>query len=75
MAQIFEDVYLKTDGQIRRQNIVACGSTSVTVLIRTNENNEKYCYAANVGDSRAILCRAGKAIRLTKGNVVFFKFS
>ena len=65
IAQIYDEVYLKTDAQIRRQNILSCGSTSVTCLLRVI-NGVRVCNVANVGDSRAILCRGGKAIRLTK---------
>jgi len=37
------------------------GSTASTLLLIDNK-----CYAANVGDSRVVLCRGGKAVPLTK---------
>ncbi|KAF0719212.1 Aste57867_1191 [Aphanomyces stellatus] len=41
------------------------GSTAAVALLR-DEGNERYLYAANVGDSRIVLCRSGKAERLTE---------
>jgi len=58
--------YLSTDGQLRRQNILRSGSTSVTCLVRYDPAaGTRTLFTANVGDSRAILCRGGKAQRLT----------
>eukprot|EP01006_Ploeotia_vitrea_P003783 TRINITY_DN113224_c0_g1_i1.p2 TRINITY_DN113224_c0_g1~~TRINITY_DN113224_c0_g1_i1.p2 ORF type:complete len:482 (+),score=284.97 TRINITY_DN113224_c0_g1_i1:25-1446(+) len=60
--------YLLTDGQLRRQNIIQSGTTSVTCIIR-NENRDgekrRVMYVGNVGDSRAVLSRGGDAHRLT----------
>jgi protein phosphatase PTC1 len=64
-AVAFKEAYLATDGQLRRQNILRSGSTSVTCVISVNEQGKRVLFTANVGDSRAILCRGGKAIRLT----------
>jgi len=42
------------------------GSTAVVVLVHVGENGERTLISANVGDSRAILCRGRKAIDLTR---------
>mmetsp|Transcript_20527 Transcript_20527/g.30721 ORF Transcript_20527/g.30721 Transcript_20527/m.30721 type:complete len:398 (+) Transcript_20527:329-1522(+) len=57
--------YLKTDGQLRRQNILQSGTTAVTCLVRT-DGHTKYLFVGNAGDSRAVLSRKKrKAVRLT----------
>lgn len=43
---------------------VYMGATAVTCLIR-GESGRKKLYVANAGDARAVLCRGGKAERLT----------
>lgn len=62
---IWKDCYLATDGQLRRRNILRSGSTSVTCVLRQEQGGKRVLYTANVGDSRAVLVRGGKAIRLT----------
>jgi len=42
------------------------GSTAVVVLVHVGGNGERTLVSANVGDSRAILCRGRKAINLTR---------
>jgi len=42
------------------------GSTAVVVLVHVGENGERTLVSANVGDSRAILCRGRNAIDLTR---------
>jgi protein phosphatase PTC1 len=64
IANAFTSSYLATDGQLRRQNILRSGSTSVTCIVR-EEDGKKMLHVANVGDSRAVLARGGKALRLT----------
>jgi len=66
VRQAYHSSYLSTDGQLRRQNILRSGSTSVTCLVRVDsQTGTRTLFTANVGDSRAILCRGGKAQRLT----------
>jgi len=60
----FRHSYMVTDGQLRRQSILRSGSTSVTCVIR-EVNGKRVLSTANVGDSRAVLGRAGQALRLT----------
>lgn len=64
MSAAFKHSYMVTDGQLRRQSILRSGSTSVTCVIR-QVGAQKMLHCANVGDSRAVLCRDGAAIRLT----------
>jgi len=64
-ADAIREAYLVTDGQLRRQNILRSGSTSVTCVISVTPDGRRVLCTANVGDSRAVLCRGGKAIRLT----------
>jgi len=56
--------YLISDIETSKENLIVSGSTAVTCLVR-REGAARVLYAANVGDTRAVLCRAGQAIRLT----------
>lgn len=63
--------------QSRQAELMGSGATAVTCLIqkrrrraREGEGEEQKVevrdiYAANVGDSRAVLCHKGKGVRLT----------
>jgi serine/threonine protein phosphatase PrpC len=44
------------------------GSTAVAVVVHPTEPGGRECsiITANVGDSRAVLCRRGKSVELTK---------
>jgi serine/threonine protein phosphatase PrpC len=42
------------------------GSTAVVVIVHQDDDGERTLVSANIGDSRAILSRDGKAIELTK---------
>ncbi|VEU37103.1 unnamed protein product [Pseudo-nitzschia multistriata] len=42
------------------------GSTAVCVLVSVGKDGERTLVSANVGDSRAILCRGRKAVNLTR---------
>eukprot|EP00534_Pseudo-nitzschia_fraudulenta_P014662 CAMPEP_0201234804 /NCGR_PEP_ID=MMETSP0852-20130820/6515_1 /ASSEMBLY_ACC=CAM_ASM_000632 /TAXON_ID=183588 /ORGANISM="Pseudo-nitzschia fraudulenta, Strain WWA7" /LENGTH=506 /DNA_ID=CAMNT_0047528201 /DNA_START=488 /DNA_END=2005 /DNA_ORIENTATION=- len=42
------------------------GSTAVVVLVHVGENGDRTLVSANIGDSRAILCRGRKAVDLTR---------
>lgn len=64
ICDAMRSVYVETDGQVRRHNILQSGTTAVTVVTR-RLGDTFALYVANVGDSRAVICRDGKAIRLT----------
>jgi serine/threonine protein phosphatase PrpC len=65
LEDAFTNAYLATDAQLLRQKIIRSGTTAVTCLLRTESSGSRMLYSANVGDSRAILCRGNRAIRLT----------
>uniref|UniRef100_A0A6A7GA39 Protein phosphatase 2C-related protein n=1 Tax=Hirondellea gigas TaxID=1518452 RepID=A0A6A7GA39_9CRUS len=65
MDSVFEQCYLRTDSQVSRMDILQSGTTAVTGLTRM-ENDRKILYVANCGDSRAVLCRNGTAVRLSR---------
>jgi len=50
-----------------KATVPSAGACSVTCLIRKNKTGtpQKFLYCANAGDSRAVLCRDGKAVSLT----------
>jgi serine/threonine protein phosphatase PrpC len=65
--------YLLTDVQSCQAELMGSGATAVTCLLKKSttkgeggrEEVVREIYAANVGDSRAVLCRGGKGMRLT----------
>mmetsp|Transcript_23614 Transcript_23614/g.32227 ORF Transcript_23614/g.32227 Transcript_23614/m.32227 type:complete len:320 (+) Transcript_23614:74-1033(+) len=64
VPQALKESYLETDIQVAENKITYSGATSVSCLIATIEE-KRMLYTANCGDARAVLCRNGKAIRLT----------
>eukprot|EP00293_Proteomonas_sulcata_P010852 CAMPEP_0184307608 /NCGR_PEP_ID=MMETSP1049-20130417/16319_1 /TAXON_ID=77928 /ORGANISM="Proteomonas sulcata, Strain CCMP704" /LENGTH=254 /DNA_ID=CAMNT_0026620133 /DNA_START=485 /DNA_END=1249 /DNA_ORIENTATION=+ len=60
----FVTAYEKMDARLKFDALYM-GATAVTCLIR-NEGGKRRLYAANAGDARAVLCRGGNAVRLTK---------
>mmetsp|Transcript_37084 Transcript_37084/g.109357 ORF Transcript_37084/g.109357 Transcript_37084/m.109357 type:complete len:589 (-) Transcript_37084:244-2010(-) len=61
LEDALREAFIKTDEEFE-SNEAACitGSTAVVALIGRNR-----CFVANCGDSRAVLCRAGRAVQLT----------
>lgn len=54
--------FLKTDSEVSKHDYsVDTGTTACVVLVTPNE-----IYCANAGDSRAVLCREGKAVPLSE---------
>jgi len=65
VLDIFKKTYLETDNRLKVSVPSHHGSTAVTCLI-TGKPDSRHLFAANAGDARAVLCRDGKAIRLTE---------
>lgn len=63
-SEAVRQAYLLTDKQMGETNIQFSGTTSITALIRV-QNGKRMLYVANAGDARAVLCRNGKAERLS----------
>lgn len=59
-CNFFSTVYSELDKSLRDKCTDDSGSTAVTVLV-----TDKYVACANVGDSRAVLCRGGKNFDLS----------
>lgn len=57
--------YIITDIQSRKAGLMSSGCTAVTSYLETTDKGRKLLHVANVGDARAGLCKAGKAVRLT----------
>lgn len=55
-----EDAIMKLD------DLVYQGSTAVCVVLHVAKDGKRTLLTANVGDSRAILCRDGKAVDMTR---------
>lgn len=56
--------YIITDIQSRKAGLMSSGCTAVTTYLES-KGGRRTLHVANVGDARAVLCKAGKAIRLT----------
>jgi len=65
VIEVMKRTYLATDEKLKTSVPTHHGCTSVTVLV-TGTRDNRQLFAANVGDARAVLCRDGKAIRLTE---------
>jgi len=62
---VIRRTYQRTDDEMKA-TVPSAGACAVTVLIRQNRSDpRRFLYSANAGDSRAVLCRDGKAIGLT----------
>ena len=63
-SEALKSAYLLTDKQMAETQIQFSGTTSITTLVR-NHGGKRMLYCANAGDARAVLCRNGKAERLS----------
>lgn len=63
-SEALRQAYLQTDKQMGETQIQFSGTTTITALVRV-ENGKRMLYMANAGDARAVLCRNGKAERLS----------
>ena len=64
VRECLESAYLLCDIASFQAGLTSSGSTSVSIIIR-NEGEKRMVYAANCGDSRAVLYSGGKVTRLT----------
>jgi serine/threonine protein phosphatase PrpC len=62
---MFYRAFLITDIECCQSFSGSIGSTALAALLM-EEGNHKVLYTANVGDSRAVICQNGKAIRLSR---------
>jgi len=66
VLEILKKNYLETDNRMKSSSVPPHhGCTSVTCLI-VRKDGTGDVFAANAGDARAVLCRDGKAIRMTE---------
>lgn len=61
----FQAAYTKMDAVLKFRNIARLGATAVTAFTRRLRTGERTLTVANCGDSRAVLCRAGRPLELT----------
>jgi protein phosphatase PTC1 len=67
VLDIFKSSYLKTDDKMKGLVPTHHGCTVVTCLVTGSlADGTRQLFTANAGDGRAVLCRDGKAIRLTE---------
>lgn len=70
ITEALNESFLLADDHLSQEKMNS-GCTAVTALIRwepeseNDSNRKRLLYCANAGDARAVLCRNGKAIRLT----------
>eukprot|EP00301_Raphidiophrys_heterophryoidea_P002056 c1095_g1_i1.p1 GENE.c1095_g1_i1~~c1095_g1_i1.p1 ORF type:complete len:283 (+),score=68.49 c1095_g1_i1:85-933(+) len=70
MAELIARAYVATDKELETMNMHQQGSTAVTCYIAPegpfgSDAESRVLYTANAGDARAVLCRGGKALRLS----------
>lgn len=70
--------FLKTDADMPSGDVGYSGSTVAAALVRV-EGGKRFLHTANCGDARIVLCRDGKAKRMTVDHKVrlgfFFLFT
>ena len=59
-----KNVFLNVDQKLKENHFYQVGSTGCIIYI-TIEHSQKILYCANVGDTRAVLIKGNKAVRLT----------
>ena len=59
-----KNVFLNVDQKLKENHFYQVGSTACVIYI-TIENSRKILYCANVGDTRCVLIKGNKGIRLT----------
>lgn len=69
IAAALASAYASEDAALRALRMFRTGATAVTCYIHTSRTGLKTLTTANVGDSRAVLCRAGGALRLSRDHL------
>eukprot|EP00002_Diphylleia_rotans_P040021 TRINITY_DN93_c0_g1_i5.p1 TRINITY_DN93_c0_g1~~TRINITY_DN93_c0_g1_i5.p1 ORF type:complete len:262 (-),score=57.82 TRINITY_DN93_c0_g1_i5:406-1191(-) len=64
MPEVWKRTFLRVDEQLKENGILYAGTTAIVTYVR-RVGNKRFLYAANVGDARTVLSRAGRAHRLT----------
>ena len=59
-----KNIFLDIDQKLKENHFYQVGSTACVIYI-TIENNNRILYCANVGDTRAVLVKDNKGVRLT----------
>ena len=59
-----KNIFLSTDQKLKENNFYQVGSTACIIYL-TSENSQKILYCANVGDTRCVLIKKNKKVRLT----------
>ena len=66
MPELLDRTFMEADEQLDPAHGIYSGCTAiVAVLVSEEEEKRVKLYTANVGDARAVLCRHGRAIRLS----------
>lgn len=60
VEECLTSAFLVTDIETSAHGLTVSGSTAVTCLLREEKDQGRVLYTANIGDSRAVLCREGK---------------
>eukprot|EP01052_Picozoa_sp_SAG31_P001457 SAG31_NODE_49_length_30599_cov_15.615016_17_plen_483_part_00 len=70
ISAAFTEGFLQTDNRFlevaKQRGGLRDGSTACVVLVTGSEPSEAKLLCANVGDCRAVLCRGGRAVRLSE---------
>ena len=65
VEEALREAFLKTDKLSAEANLDLSGATAVCSYTR-KESGKYVLYSANIGDTRAVICENGGAVRLTK---------
>ncbi|KAJ3212709.1 Protein phosphatase 2C 1 [Clydaea vesicula] len=68
IPELLNKTFIQTDKQLSEKKGLFSGATAIVAYIRNEIKNDKksrVLYTANAGDSRAVLCRDGVAVRLS----------
>lgn len=65
ITQILDRTFMDCDEKLDPAHGIFSGCTAIVALILPIKDNKCSLFTANVGDARVVLCRRGKAIRLS----------